>query len=331
MMSEQAMAANDTLATLGAAAEANDPLSTANSYSTQDPSHPLERTVHVCLRDTLDNLAQRRGATTWAPSPAALKRIFQQSKFLDLGGRAERYGDMKSVVLHDVTLQSVTSDFPISVGAKITGVDANTFTLNGEAFSHVIPPKSSSTSASVLQTDDVNAAYEFSRKFPGYTADNLHTKGVHEVADRNFALVAADHPICAAIQENAQNLQTGEISMMPEGLVKIHSNLYKTMAPAVLSQVAAQLRVRDLSTASVSFQPTEYPSWGAAKAALVKNRQDTVRQSYKNEWSSLSTGGVTTEMKRDQTVDLARVEADTGHTPCNVNMTLKYKYNFLAE
>lgn len=331
MLTEQALTANDTLATLGAAQQANDPLSVANSYSTQDPAHPLERTVHVTLRDTLDNLAQKRNAPTWAPSPSALKRIFQQSKFLDLGGRAERHGDMKSVVLHNVTLQNATSDFPISVGAKITGVDPSTYTLTGEAFSHVIPPKSASTSASVLQEDDVHAAYEFSRKFPGYTADNLHTKGVHEVADRNFALVAADHPICAAIQENAQNLQTGEISMMPEGLVKIHSNLYKTMAPAVLQQVAAQLRVRDLSTAAVSFQPTDYPSWGAAKAALVKNRQDTVRQSYKNEWASLPTDAVTDDMKRDMAVDLARVEADTGHTPCNINMTLKYKYNFLAE
>ena len=88
------------------------------------------------------------------------------------------------------------------------------------------------------------AAYEFSRKFPGYTAENLCEEGIHEVAQKRFVLVAADHPIISAISENADKLQVrnsirllrtlrnsiltlaspplqmGEIAMMPEGLVK---------------------------------------------------------------------------------------------------------------
>jgi len=63
------------------------------------------------------------------------------------------------------------------------------------------------------------------RKFPGYTAENLDTKGIHEVyayalalrpntthayasvpqvAARRFCLVAADHPLVSAISENAE-------------------------------------------------------------------------------------------------------------------------------
>ena len=38
------------------------------------------------------------------------------------------------------------------------------------------------------------AAYEFAKKFPGYTSDNLAEKGIHEVNARRFVLVAADHP-----------------------------------------------------------------------------------------------------------------------------------------
>jgi hypothetical protein len=81
-------------------------------------------------------------------------------------------------------------------------------------------------------------AYEFARKFPGYTADSarspiepiptdpttlpptIHTtprpdisdltdKGIHIVDARNFALIAADHPIVTALEENAAKLQTG--------------------------------------------------------------------------------------------------------------------------
>ena len=43
------------------------------------------------------------------------------------------------------------------------------------------------------------SAYEFAKKFPGYTSDNLAEKGVHEVSARRFVLVAADHPLVSAI------------------------------------------------------------------------------------------------------------------------------------
>lgn len=324
----------DTLATLAAANEANSPLNTANTFPTADPEHPLERRVHVSMHTTLDELASKRGAATWAPSSSALKRIFQQSKFTDLSGKADRHGDMKSIVLHSVTLEEASSNLPVSVGVKIPGVDNNTFTLTGESFSHVLPPEATSSTARVLQSDNIDAAYEFSRKFPGYTAENLATKGVVEVDDRNFALVSADHPICAAIQENAENLQTGAISMMPEGLVKISSTLYKTMSPAVKAQVSSQLRVRDFSTAAVSIQPTDYQSWTAARSALVKSRQNSVTQSSLNEIAMMPTDApaeVIQQVKDLERSGMATEEANVGHLPMTVNMTLNYKYNFLAE
>lgn len=40
---------------------------------------------------------------------------------------------------------------------------------------------------------------------------------MHQVSARNFVLIAADHPIVTAISENAERLQVGEVSMMPEG------------------------------------------------------------------------------------------------------------------
>jgi hypothetical protein len=107
-----------------------------------------------------------------------------------------------------MTLSSVKSDFDVPVGLKISGVDNSTFSITGEAYSHVIAPKTESTASRVLQKDDVAlgmfqrqplfesielglghppswsmltttscvrfvcTAYEFSRKFPGYTAEN---------------------------------------------------------------------------------------------------------------------------------------------------------------
>ena len=54
-----------------------------------------------------------------------------------------------------MTLSSVKSDFEIPLGLKITGVDNSTFSLTGEAYSHIVAPKTESTAARVLQKDDV--------------------------------------------------------------------------------------------------------------------------------------------------------------------------------
>lgn len=79
----------------------------------------------------------------------------------------------------------------------------------------------------------------------GYTSSNLMERGIHEVSARRFVLISADHPstqptptqtpcsclrtplthcrallvrsaVVAAISENANKLQVGDISMMPE-------------------------------------------------------------------------------------------------------------------
>mgnify|MGYP006163006535 CR=1 FL=1 len=85
-------------------------------------------------------------------------------KFTDLSGSAEQTGDLKSVVLHSMTMSSVQSDFDVPIGVKLSGVDNSTFSLTGEAYSTIVPPKSVSTASRVLQKDDVALAYEFARK-----------------------------------------------------------------------------------------------------------------------------------------------------------------------
>ena len=46
-------------------------------------------------------------------------------------------GDLKSIVLHGMELNHVKSTFPMSLGARVTGVDDATFTATGEPFSSV--------------------------------------------------------------------------------------------------------------------------------------------------------------------------------------------------
>lgn len=60
------------------------------------------------------------------------------------------------MVLHSITLASVQSTFPISVGTQITGVDNSCFAITGESFAAVVAPESASTTAVEIQKDDVS-------------------------------------------------------------------------------------------------------------------------------------------------------------------------------
>ena len=139
------LAENHVAATVDAARAADCALGDANSLSTNHPDHPLKRTFVATIRANLGELCLRKTKGTWAPSADALRAMYQyaphehgptpptrsrplcraqpthapnppprrQRKFVDLSGSAESCGDLKSVVLHSMTLTSVKSDFDV--------------------------------------------------------------------------------------------------------------------------------------------------------------------------------------------------------------------------
>ena len=84
---------------------------------------------------------------------------------MDLGGSAENQGDLKSVVLHKMTLAAHKSTFPIALGIRMTGVDDSCYSQTGESYSMIAMPNADSHNARVLQEDNTELAYEFARKF----------------------------------------------------------------------------------------------------------------------------------------------------------------------
>ena len=83
-----------------------------------------------------------------------------QRKFLDLGGSAENQGDLRSVVLHKMTLQAQKSTFPIALGVRMTGVDDKAFAQTGESYSMITMPNADSHTSRILQEDNTELAYE---------------------------------------------------------------------------------------------------------------------------------------------------------------------------
>tara|TARA_B100001173_G_C15920425_1_gene518268 strand:- start:163 stop:765 length:603 start_codon:yes stop_codon:yes gene_type:complete len=91
-----------------------DHLNPANEFNTSNPEHPLKRTVVVNIRASLNDLCLKKARATWQPPNGdATKAIFQQRKFVDLQGTSEAQGNLKSIVLHKMSLTSQRNTFPI--------------------------------------------------------------------------------------------------------------------------------------------------------------------------------------------------------------------------
>ena len=136
------------------------------AFNTASAENPLTRNVVVSVRASLNELCLQKSKGTWAPTSEAMRNILQNKKFTSLDGSAEQQGDLKAVVLHNMEIIHSKSTFPMSLGAKITGVDDKTYSSTGESFSTVVLPHSDSHTPKKLQADDVSLAYEFSKKFP---------------------------------------------------------------------------------------------------------------------------------------------------------------------
>jgi hypothetical protein len=88
-------------------------LGEGSTYSTSSEKNPLRRNLVVSIRASLNDLCLSKEKSVWRPSQNALNAIFQQKKFTSLDGSTSNQGDLKSMMLHDMKVQSVTSTFPI--------------------------------------------------------------------------------------------------------------------------------------------------------------------------------------------------------------------------
>lgn len=292
---------------------------------------PITRNITATIRASLMELSQDSSAATWAPSEGALNNIFKHRRFTSLDGSAESQGDLGSVVMHDLTLQHVKSTFPVSVGANIFSVDSNTYSSSGTPYATIVPANVDRKVDNVLQKDPVSQAYGFANLYPGYTASNLETKGVHKVDMKRFVLLTADHPIVTAIHENSDRLQLGDVSWMPEGLIKVSSSLYETMLPMVKSQVASQIRVRDFSRANIHVAPAEHGSWGAVRELLVQEKMAPHDRELKmNIQNANGNKSLINECKANHAVLRQEVESAVDHTKHEVTFEIQTNYNFLS-
>lgn len=247
-------------------------------------------------------------------------------------GTAEAQGDLSSIVLHDLSVTHVKSTFPVSVGANIFATDPNSYASDGQAYSLIVPASTDRSYNRSLQKDPTEMAYGFAAKFPGFTSTNLETKGVHKVDAKSFVLITADHPIISAISENSDKLQLGDVAAMPEGMIKVSSQLYNALLPMVKAQVASQIRVRSFKDAAVTIHPPDHAgSWEDVRKTLINEamaiRRRELEADFKGDMTDVDESEIGAKLRDEQ--HLIEQTIDTVKHDFTVELTAQYQ--FLAD
>ena len=101
--------------------------------------------------------------------------------------------------------------------------------------------------------------------------------------------------------------------------------------PIVKTQVDSQIRVRDLSTSSVSVRPADYSSWADLRAELVAEKKAPVRAQQAAELAAAADDEAKDRINAEFAAQMNMIEADVDHTAYNLSMELAVSYNFLSE
>jgi hypothetical protein len=100
----------------------------------------------------------------------------------------------------------------------------------------------------------------------------------------------------------------------------------------VKTQVESQIKVRDLSQASVTLSPAEYSSWSEARSDLMMEAKRPLKAQLAAELSAVADSE---SQQNDIRLAFASrekaIEHDIDHKPLDMHLVLDVNYNFLSK
>ena len=97
-----------------------------------------------------------------------------------------------------------------------------------------------------------------------------------------------------------------------------------------LPSTLAQIKVRDLSRATVSVMPAEYGSWQEARADLVMEAKKPLKAQMQSEISAAASDAEAADIRAAFEQRERALEHEIDHRPLDLHMKLGVSYNFLS-
>ncbi len=106
--------------------------------------------------------------------------------------------------------------------------------------------------------------------------------------------------------------------------------MYESILPLVKTQVESQIKVRDLSRASVTLAPAEYTSWSEARSELMVEGKRPLKAQLQAELAS-ATDAQAEEIRAEFDAREKAFEHSLDHEQRDVHMMIQCSYNFLSK
>ena len=224
----------------------------------------ITRTINVNITGSLANFAMAGSlGATWKPVDGKQSKVFGA---LGEGADAQLVtNQLRTALIHEVTILEHSSTFPVPLGAKINCLPAQEFTDLGQAYAFTILPNSRLSTPHTIFKCDSNAenSQNWRAEYPRWNANNLEKEGVMEVANCPYVFVSQDHPIIALLRSNSSLIgcNIDEQPKIDNEWFKVTRQVLAACCQTLRAKVLSKIASNDLTTWQVQLERLYAESW----------------------------------------------------------------------
>lgn len=241
-----------------------------------DPHAPLkttdfdqytDRTFYVTLKGSLEQFENGEIVPVWSADPGC-EHIYQRIAGYD-GDKPIYAGSTDMGLLFDMHLETLSSNFPVDLGAVITNVSGTEYTANGRNYAFIAEAHCRQEPNKRIFLPKSNVSRAALEKYTNTSAQNLRAK-VYQNAYENMTFVENDSPIAHMLRLNADSLNISfDLPEGKEGFLRVATPLVEACLKRY--EEDQQVDFIDMKQFSVAFERIDSPDDWTRDEGLIDN------------------------------------------------------------
>lgn len=224
----------------------------------------LTRTINVNITGSLANFAMAGPmSAVWKPVDGKQSKVFGA-----LGENMDAQlatNQLRTALIHEVTLLEHKSSFPIGLGVKINCIPASEYTDLGQSYAYTVLPLGINTSAQAIYKCDASATstQNWRNEYPKWNNTNLEKEGVMEVANCPYVFVSQDHPIIALLRSNSSLIgcDIDEQPRIDNEWFKVTRQVLAACCQTLRTKVLSKISTNDMNTMQIQLERLYADGW----------------------------------------------------------------------
>lgn len=230
--------------------------------TTDDFDAHTEIKLFVTLEGSLEEFARGEVKPIWSADQGA-EHIYQ--RIAGFEGDAPRFeGDTSKGLLLDMHLMSFQSNFPVHIGATITGVTGKTATADGKRFAFVVPKNSSSYTPDRIFEARNKTTREMIATYND-TSPELMESHCYKNAATGKTMLHNNSPLAKMMRANAAALGNMTFGLLPgeDGMLGVDTAIVDTCIAAYRDQ--QKVEFTDMKKFQIVFSRIGESEWNSER------------------------------------------------------------------